>query len=107
MKSIKIKDFLYTSINSPFMLNHKWLCRCRTMFSEWVKDSNSPSMVSNAEIDVNCNGEKYIGLMSIQYDPILIDEYYASFFIKKPNDVEWKKMFNVTNIEHCPNAMMF
>ena len=105
MKNISIKDFLYTSIDSAFMLNDKWLCKCYTMFSDWIKDVNSPSMNSQGKIKLKYTGDIYDGLMIVQFDPNLADEYYASVFIRKEKCDNWETMFNVTNIKHCPKIM--
>lgn len=86
-------------INGRFKCSFKDGKHSQEAFSQWEKDSNSPSLFSKAEVDVvDENGEHLDGFLQLQYDSKLSNKSYAQLLTKHIGSNDCESMCNVTNI---------
>lgn len=98
----------YFIINSDFEC--QFSCKDNSKgpaFSEWRKDSNSPSVFAESEqlsvVDRRDYTKHYIGSVQLQRDPALNDgKLFASLWLKdlssKSDEPKWDRMLVVTSL---------
>ena len=83
-----------------FIVNGHFECELITTFSQWEKDVNSPALVSKANVmvyDKNIN-EMCYGMIAVQHDKSLSNEYYAQLYLRDEEDKLWQHMHSICEI---------
>ena len=88
------------SSGSTFIVNDKWTCTIQQdgSHSEWKKDSNSPSLMTEVHVDAVSSDDVFDGIIAVQSDMSLTHKYYAELCIKKSTDTVWRQIFTVIGI---------